>query len=84
MIKPFILIDVQNREVIVTLKSVAKTIPFDKIGNEIDFLDEIYRRYKKINIINKYTEVDRKAFSQLIEDLKVEYQSPFELMKNPL
>jgi len=80
MKKPFILVDIENREMIVIIKSVAKVIPFDKIGKEIDFLDEIYRRYKTINMINKYSEVDRKAFSQLVDDLRVQHQSPLDLL----
>lgn len=82
MKKPFILVDIENRELIIIIKSVAKVIPFGQIGREQDFIDELYRRYKSVHMVNKYSEVDRKSYLQLIEDLREQHESPFDVLQN--
>ena len=52
MKNPFILVDIENRELIIIIKSISRVIPFDRISSEIDFIDEIYRRFKNIKYVS--------------------------------
>jgi hypothetical protein len=69
MKNPLILLDFDNKKIIIVFKNAVSYIDFADIDKKEDFLDEVYKRYKNFNIVNKYSEIDRKTFVQLLEDL---------------
>jgi len=68
--KPFVLIDVDEMELIIVIKNAVKRIKINKIDESEDFIDEFYRRFKEINFVPKYQSINRKDFMDMLSGLK--------------
>jgi len=68
--KPFVLVDVDTKEIILVIKNVVKRVNIEKLSDSVDFLDEFYRRFKDVNFVSKYNSIDRKQFMDFVDGLK--------------
>jgi hypothetical protein len=69
MKKPFIVINFEDKEVMVIVKAYCRTISFDSIGDNEDFFYELFRKYKSVNFASKFSDMGKKDFLSLLDDL---------------
>jgi len=67
--KPFVIFDHEEQKLIFILQGVNKIIPLGQLKSNEDFFDEFFRRFKDINFVQKYGEINRKDLLSVIEDL---------------
>jgi hypothetical protein len=69
MKKPFVIINFEEKEILVVVKTYCRTVKFEEIDKNEEFFYELFRRHDGVNFASKYSEMNKKDFLKLIDDL---------------
>ena len=73
MSNPFVIVDLEEQFVIVSLGTVTKRIKFNKLEENENFFYELFKRYDNLNFVSKYSQIGKKDVKKLLLDLEDQF-----------